>query len=80
MAWSSISVDGVPTIFDDMIAQKLIQDHVFSFYLTDADKAKGSRLVLGGVDQQYYTGDIQYVDLVAENYWLIAFDGVKVGG
>ena len=33
MGWRSISVDGVPTVFDLMIAQNLVDKSVFSFYL-----------------------------------------------
>ncbi len=33
MAFKSISVDGVPTVFDDMIAQKLVPSSIFAFYL-----------------------------------------------
>ncbi len=33
MAYSSISVDSVPTVFADMVTQKLVQNPVFGFYL-----------------------------------------------
>ncbi len=33
MAFKSISVDGVPTVFDDMIAQHLVPSSIFAFYL-----------------------------------------------
>lgn len=34
MAWAKISVDNIPTVFDQMISQGLVQEHSFSFYLT----------------------------------------------
>ena len=33
MAWPSISVDNVMPVFQNMIAQKLVTDSVFGFYL-----------------------------------------------
>lgn len=33
MGYDSISVDNVPTVFTDMVAQKLVKKAVFSFYL-----------------------------------------------
>lgn len=48
MAWPSISVDNIPTAFDQMIAQGLVDDHSFSFYLTQKPTQQtGSALVLG---------------------------------
>lgn len=80
MAWPSISVDNIPTAFDQMIAQGLVQDHSFSFYLTqNPDQKTGSSLVLGGVNQKYYTGDFTYHALTEETYWKISMDEVKIG-
>ena len=33
MGYDSISVDHVPTVFTNMVAQKLVKSAVFSFYL-----------------------------------------------
>ena len=33
MGWNTISVDGLPTVFDSMIAQNKVDAPVFSFYL-----------------------------------------------
>jgi cathepsin D len=33
MGYDTISVDHVPTVFTDMVAQKLVKNAVFSFYL-----------------------------------------------
>ena len=33
MGYDSISVDNVPTVFTNMVAQKLVKNAVFSFYL-----------------------------------------------
>lgn len=79
MGWQSISVLKLPTVFDQMYAQKLVNDNSFSFYLTEKPNADGSALVLGGVDQKYYTGDFTYHNLKAENYWLIDLADIKIG-
>lgn len=79
MAFQKISVLGLPTVFDLMFDQGLIQDKSFSFYLTQTPSSVGSKLVLGGVNQQYYTGTMDYFDLIAENYWMIKVDAAFVG-
>lgn len=40
----------------------------------------GSSLVLGGVDQKYYTGDFKYYDLKMENYWLLEMTDIVFNG
>lgn len=80
MAWSAISVDKIPTVFDQMISQGLVDDHSFSFYLTQKPSQEtGSALVLGGVDSKYYTGDFTYHDLTEETYWKISLDEILIG-
>lgn len=33
MAFKSIAVDGVTPVFDNLVAQKLVEKSIFSFYL-----------------------------------------------
>lgn len=79
MGWQAISVLKLPTVFDQMVSQGVVQDNSFSFYLTDKPNAEGSALVLGGVDQKFYTGTFTYHNLKAENYWLIELADIKIG-
>ena len=34
MGWPSISIDNIPTMFEDMVAQGLVDSPVFGFYLS----------------------------------------------
>lgn len=80
MAWSALAVDKIPTLFDQMVAQGLLDNNSFSFYLTQKPSEQtGSELILGGVDPRYQTGDFAYHDLIEETYWKIQMDGVNVG-
>ena len=74
MAFQGISVLGLPTVFDLLVQQGLVSDKSFSFYLTQTPSFPGSKLVLGGINTAYFTGKMDYHELVAENYWM-----VKVG-
>lgn len=68
-----------------MQEQKLDQN-VFSFYLsTQHGSAEDtSSLILGGIDQKYYTGDFTYLPALKyegiQAYWLVHGDDIKVGG
>jgi len=80
LGWDTISMLHIPPIFEVMAQQGLIDDASFSFYLTKAPGAAGSKLILGGVDSKYYTGDFNYYPLAAENYWLIGMNDFVVNG
>jgi len=76
MGWSTISVDGLPTVFDSMIAQNSVEAPVFSFYLNrNPDDSNGGKLVLGGSDKNLYTGEMNYIPLSQTTYWQVNMDG-----
>ena len=78
LAFPILSVNHVPTVFENMVSQKLVPAAEFSFYLGKSDGAKGE-LLMGGTDPAYYTGDITYVPLKAATYWEIQLDGFQFG-
>ena len=78
LAFPVLSVNHVPTVFENMITQKLVAEGLFSFYLGKEDGAKGE-LLMGGVDPNYFSGDITYVPLKAATYWEINLDGFQFG-
>ncbi|XP_068116770.1 cathepsin D-like [Hyperolius riggenbachi] len=80
MAYPRISVDGVPPVFDSMMAQKLLEKNIFSFYLNrNPESQPGGELLLGGTDPKYYTGDFNYVNITRKAYWEIHMDQLGVG-
>jgi hypothetical protein len=78
LAWPSISVLGMPPVFTMMIEQGLVDEPVFSFYLTN-DGSDGE-MDLGGVDPNHHTGELSYVPLVETNYWTIGLDSMILEG
>ncbi|GBE62393.1 aspartyl protease ASP3 [Babesia ovata] len=70
------SVPGIP-IFDHMALLKNMKHKEFAFYIGENDK--DSRIMLGGVDPQYYLGEIQMFPVVREHYWEVKLDGLYVG-
>lgn len=79
MAFSRISVDRVPTPFDNMIKQKGVKP-VFSFYLNrNPDDPLGGEIIFGGVDKGRYVGDITYTKVTREAYWQFKVDRMSLG-
>jgi hypothetical protein len=75
MGWDSISVDGVQTPVQALVASGQLAEPVFGFYIGDN---KAGELTLGGVNSQYYSGEFTYVPLKDKSYWEIALDSVKM--
>ena len=76
LAFQSISVGQIPTIFQNAIAQNAVDQPVFAFYL--GDNAPGE-VTWGGYDSTKFTGQLAYVPLHSSTYWEIALDKVSIG-
>jgi len=80
MAFPTISVDGVPPVFNNMMEQNLLPANVFSFYINrNASDSMGGELLLGGSDPNYYRGDFTYAPVTRAGYWQFRMAGVQVG-
>jgi cathepsin D len=79
MAFEQISADNVVPVFYNMIAQNLVSQPLFSFWLSKNPQGQnGGSLVLGGVDNTLYTGSINYVPLSSETYWAFTMGDVQL--
>jgi cathepsin D len=81
MGWPQISVNGIPPVFNDMIAQKVVSAPLFSFWLDrDPNNQNGGELTLGGSDPTHYTGTVSYLPVTRDGYWQFAMAKVSSGG
>lgn len=79
MSYPTISVNGVPPVFNNMIDQGLVEDPVFSFWLSrNPDAAQGGEITFGGADPDRYTGEISWAPVTRKAYWQFKVDGVQV--
>ncbi|XP_068930802.1 cathepsin E [Petaurus breviceps papuanus] len=81
LAYPSLAVGGVTPVFDNMMAQNLVDIPVFSVYMTrNTDSTTGSELIFGGYDHAHFTGSLNWVPVTKQGYWQIALDNIQVGG
>mmetsp|Transcript_11309 Transcript_11309/g.14884 ORF Transcript_11309/g.14884 Transcript_11309/m.14884 type:complete len:407 (-) Transcript_11309:193-1413(-) len=76
LGFTSISVGGVPTVFENAIKQSAVDLPIFSFYLGDNSPGE---LTFGGYDSSKFEGDLTYVNLLHATYWEIGMDAVTAG-
>merc|ERR1719272_52868 len=84
MAWDTISVDHLETVFGKMIDEKLVDQQIFAFYLSSEahpplPPLHQGELIIGGIDSSHYTGELTYEPLTSETYWEITMKGMSLG-
>jgi Eukaryotic aspartyl protease len=69
------SIDGTPTVFENAIAQNVVDQPIFAFSLGDNQDGE---LTLGGYDASKFTGDLVTVPLTSATYWQINVDTIRL--
>lgn len=78
MGFPQISVLGVTPVFNNMIDQGVVENPVFSFWLSrDPEAEIGGELILGGSDPNFFTGNMTYIPVQREGYWEIKMDSIE---
>lgn len=77
LGYKRISVDGVETVFNNMMSQNKLERNAFSFWLNRnaSESGSGGQLFLGGSDSNYYTGNLTYLNVTRQAYWQFQLDG-----
>uniref|UniRef100_H0XQS9 Peptidase A1 domain-containing protein n=1 Tax=Otolemur garnettii TaxID=30611 RepID=H0XQS9_OTOGA len=74
----AVQAGGTP-VFDNIWKKGLITANLFAFYFT-SERKTGSMLMLGGVNDSYYSGELRWVPVTKQRYWQVALDSITVNG
>ncbi|KAM7354461.1 lysosomal aspartic protease-like [Cochliomyia hominivorax] len=81
MAYQSLAENNVVPPFYNLFAQGLVEKDLFSFYLKrDGSAVDGGELILGGVDDTLFSGDITYVPVSEQSYWQFEMTSGSING
>ncbi|NXN93352.1 CATE protein, partial [Rhinopomastus cyanomelas] len=81
LAYPSLAVDGVTPVFDNMMAQDLVELPLFSVYMSgNPESPLGGELLFGSFDTSRFTGTLNWVPVTQQGYWQIQVDNIQVGG
>ncbi|EWC85972.1 hypothetical protein PFNF54_05235, partial [Plasmodium falciparum NF54] len=67
---------GKSTLYENLMSSYKLQHNEFSIYI--GKDSKYSALIFGGVDKNFFEGDIYMFPVVKEYYWEIHFDGLYI--
>uniref|UniRef100_A0A8C6V4N9 pepsin A n=1 Tax=Naja naja TaxID=35670 RepID=A0A8C6V4N9_NAJNA len=79
LAYPSLSSSGATPVFDNMMSEGLVSQDLFSVFLSSDDQ-KGSFVMFGGIDDTYFTGNLNWVPVSVEYYWEITLDSITFNG
>ncbi|KAL7985336.1 hypothetical protein Chor_003906 [Crotalus horridus] len=81
LAYPSLAVDGVTPVFDNMMAQNLVDLPIFSVSMNrNPYSSIGGELIFGGYDETYFSGNLSWIPVTKQGYWQIQLDNIQVGG
>lgn len=61
-----------------MVDQGLVEEQVFSFWLSSDPEAEvGGEIIFGGVDPNHYKGNHTYVPVTKKGYWQVLYDKIQ---
>merc|ERR1719171_2954367 len=78
LAFPAMSANGVKPFFDNVVDQKVMAKNEFAFYFNSDDKA-GNGIFWGGVDPNFYEGEIRMFPVSQPYYWSIDLHKFKIG-
>ncbi|CAO3695692.1 unnamed protein product [Rhizopus stolonifer] len=80
LGYDTISVKKTVPPFYNMVNSGLIDQNVFSFWLsnvTSGEEESGGELVFGGTNPDHFTGEISWSPVTRKGYWEIELENTK---
>ncbi|KAL2039565.1 hypothetical protein N7G274_007837 [Stereocaulon virgatum] len=80
LGFDTISVNQIVPPFYNMIDQKLIDEPIVSFYLSNTNnEGDESEAMFGGINKDHYTGKMTRIPLRRKAYWEVELDAITFG-
>jgi len=82
LAFPALSTSGVTPVIQQLMATGQISKGLFAFYLQDnlGEHDTSGELSIGSLDSTKYTGDISYVPVTSETYWMVDLTSISING
>ncbi|NP_001166470.1 gastricsin preproprotein [Cavia porcellus] len=80
LGYPGLSEGGATTAMQGLLREGALSQSLFSVYLGSQQGSDEGQLILGGVDESLYTGDIYWTPVTQELYWQIGIEGFLIDG
>jgi len=82
LAFPALSTSGVTPVIQQLMATSQLSEGLFAFYLQDnwGEHDMSGELSIGSLDSTKYTGDISYVPVTNETYWIVDLTSISING
>ena len=78
LAYDTISVNHIVPPFYHLVNKGMLDSPVFSFRLGSSE-ADGGEALFGGIDEDAYTGKLQYAPVRRKAYWEVELEKITFG-
>lgn len=79
LGFKDLAAEGTEPIFDRIVSSGMLEWNVFSFFFS-LDYSESSELLLGGVDNDHYEGEIHWIPLTEDpSYWTVWVEDIRLG-
>ncbi|XP_076028190.1 pepsin A-like [Genypterus blacodes] len=79
LAYPRLAASSAMPVFDNMMKEGLVNQDLFSVYLS-SNSQSGSVVTFGGIDPNHYYGSITWIPLSNQLYWQITVDSITANG
>ncbi|XP_056670600.1 renin-like [Monodelphis domestica] len=78
LSFPTQSMNGITPVFDNIMAQGVLKEDIFSIYYSRKSGETEGELILGGRDPKYYQGNFHYIKISHPDFWQIQMQGVAL--
>ncbi|KAJ2774600.1 aspartic proteinase precursor [Coemansia nantahalensis] len=79
LGFDTTSANGVVPPFYHMVSRNLVDEPVFSFYLSDMANGDDGEMVLGGYNSEHFEGDLKWAMVRGRGYWEVDLEAARFG-
>ncbi|KAJ2798223.1 aspartic proteinase precursor [Coemansia helicoidea] len=79
LGYDTDSVEGMAPPFFHMYSVGLVEEPVFSLYLSDTANGNDGEMVLGGYNSEHFEGDLKWAKVRRRGYWEVKLEAAQLG-